>query len=274
MFFGKTNNDDSNTSQIQLDHSASLVDAISRSMAMIEFKPSGEIITANHNFLQAVGYSLEEIQGQHHRIFCEPDLAASSEYSAFWHKLNQGEFCSGLFKRVNKAGETMWLEATYNPVFDSEKNLIKIVKFAADITERVIEQTKRHSYIASLLQISHVIVCINKMDLVEYKEDVFNEIVAQYEGISSKMMIKDVRYIPISALEGDNVVHRSTKMPWYQNAPLLKILPTSMAVPFIMILGKLKKGKPDLPIVFFQKMKDKMAALCFFITRKEMKRQE
>lgn len=95
-----------------------------------------------------------------------------------------------------------------------------------DARKGVIEQTKRHSYIASLLQISHVIVCINKMDLVDYSEEVFNDIVAQYEEISSKMTIKDVRYIPISALEGDNVVHRSEKTSWYQNAPLLYTLET------------------------------------------------
>ncbi len=95
-----------------------------------------------------------------------------------------------------------------------------------DARKGVIEQTKRHSYIASLLQISHIIVCVNKMDLVEYSESVFDEIVEQYEEMSSKMMIKDVRYIPISALNGDNVVNRSENMPWYQNAPLLHTLET------------------------------------------------
>ncbi|MEN8124659.1 MAG: GTP-binding protein [Bacteroidota bacterium] len=95
-----------------------------------------------------------------------------------------------------------------------------------DARNGVIEQTKRHSYIASLLQISHIIVCVNKMDLVDYSEEVFNDIVGQYEEMSSKMMIKDVRYIPISALKGDNVVNRSEKTPWYQNAPLLHTLET------------------------------------------------
>ena len=95
-----------------------------------------------------------------------------------------------------------------------------------DARKGVIEQTKRHSFIASLLQISHIIVCVNKMDLVEYKEEVFDDIVEQYEEMSGKMMIKDVRYIPISALNGDNVVNRSDKMPWYQNAPLLHTLET------------------------------------------------
>ena len=95
-----------------------------------------------------------------------------------------------------------------------------------DARKGVIEQTKRHSYIASLLGIGHIIVCINKMDLVDYHEVVFNDIIDQYESISSKMMIKDVRYIPISALKGDNVVNRSENMPWYQNAPLLHTLET------------------------------------------------
>ena len=95
-----------------------------------------------------------------------------------------------------------------------------------DARKGVIEQTKRHSYIASLLQISHIIVCVNKMDLMEYKEEVFDDIVSQYEELSGKMMIKDVRYIPISALNGDNVVNRSENMPWYQNAPLLHTLET------------------------------------------------
>lgn len=95
-----------------------------------------------------------------------------------------------------------------------------------DARNGVIEQTKRHSYIASLLQISHVIVCVNKMDLVDYDEKVFNDIVYQYEEMSAKMMIKDVRYIPISALNGDNVVNRSENMPWFQDAPLLHTLET------------------------------------------------
>jgi len=95
-----------------------------------------------------------------------------------------------------------------------------------DARKGVIEQTKRHTFIASLLQINHVIVCVNKMDLVNYDEKVFNDIVHQFEEISSKMVFKDVRYIPISALLGDNVVNRSVKTPWYQDAPLLHTLET------------------------------------------------
>lgn len=95
-----------------------------------------------------------------------------------------------------------------------------------DARHGVIEQTKRHAFLASLLQIPHVIVCVNKMDLMDYSEDVYNDVIHQFESFSSKMLIKDVRFIPISALVGDNVVNRSEHMDWYQGAPLLHTLET------------------------------------------------
>lgn len=95
-----------------------------------------------------------------------------------------------------------------------------------DARHGVIEQTCRHSYIASLLQIPHVIVCINKMDLVNYSEDVYNRVVEQYHEFASKLDINDIRYIPMSALNGDNVVNRSENMDWYQGASLLNTLET------------------------------------------------
>ena len=95
-----------------------------------------------------------------------------------------------------------------------------------DARHGVIEQTKRHAFIASLLQIPHIIVCINKMDLVDFSEDVYNKIVAQFEEIASKMLVTDVRFIPMSALLGDNVVNKSENMPWYQGAPMLHTLET------------------------------------------------
>jgi sulfate adenylyltransferase subunit 1 len=95
-----------------------------------------------------------------------------------------------------------------------------------DARHGVIEQTKRHAFIASLLQIPHIIVCVNKMDLVNFSEDVFNRIVAEFEEISSKMLVTDVRFIPMSALLGDNVVNRSKNMDWYQGAPMLHTLET------------------------------------------------
>lgn len=95
-----------------------------------------------------------------------------------------------------------------------------------DARHGVIEQTKRHSFIASLLNIPHLVVCVNKMDLVDFAEDRFNEIITQFEEFSSKLLVKDVRFIPISALLGDNVVNRSENMDWYQGGTLLNILET------------------------------------------------
>jgi len=95
-----------------------------------------------------------------------------------------------------------------------------------DARNGVIEQTRRHAFIASLLQIPHVIVCVNKMDLVDHKEEAYTKVINQFEEFSSKMLIKDIRFIPISALNGDNVVNRSKHMDWYQGAPLLHTLET------------------------------------------------
>ncbi|MEM7084650.1 MAG: GTP-binding protein [Bacteroidota bacterium] len=93
-----------------------------------------------------------------------------------------------------------------------------------DARHGVIEQTKRHAFIASLLQIPHIIVCVNKMDLVDYSESIYNDIIAQFEEFSSKLYTKDVRFLPISALDGDNVVNRSENMTWFNGAPLLHTL--------------------------------------------------
>jgi len=95
-----------------------------------------------------------------------------------------------------------------------------------DARKGVVEQTKRHAFIASLLQIPHIIVCINKMDLVDYSEEVYNKIVTQFEDVASKMLVTDVRFIPMSALNGDNVVNKLDNMPWYQGAPMLHTLET------------------------------------------------
>lgn len=126
----------------------SMVNAISRSMAIIEFNMNGEIITANENFLAATHYALHDIQGQHHRIFCESSLSDSSEYAGFWASLNRGEFQSGRYKRVDKHGNVLWLEASYNPIFDASGHLVKVIKFAVDITARVINATETREFAA------------------------------------------------------------------------------------------------------------------------------
>jgi len=119
---------------------SSIISAIDRSMAMIEFSPSGEVLAANKNFQTVMGYRIDEIRGKHHRQFCTPADTETVEYHRFWESLNRGEFVSGRFKRVNKSGATMWLSATYNPLFNSRGRLYKIVKFATDVTEQVLHQ--------------------------------------------------------------------------------------------------------------------------------------
>lgn len=95
-----------------------------------------------------------------------------------------------------------------------------------DARHGVVEQTYRHSFIASLLQIPHIVICINKMDLVDYSKEKYDEVVEQFRHFASKLDVQDVRFIPISALLGDNVVDRSTKMPWYEGPTLMYTLET------------------------------------------------
>ncbi|SEP79418.1 methyl-accepting chemotaxis sensory transducer with Pas/Pac sensor [Solimonas aquatica] len=109
--------------------------AINKAQAVIEFTLDGQILNANENFLKTVGYTLEEVRGQHHRIFVEPGYAASNEYRAFWDKLGRGEYDAGQYKRIGKSGQTIWLEASYNPIFDAKGKPFKVVKFATDVSE-------------------------------------------------------------------------------------------------------------------------------------------
>lgn len=123
--------------KLQDAEAESKLTAIDRAMAAIEFDLNGNIVHANENFLNTMGYVKGELKGKHHRVLCEAGLVDSSEYADFWKRLNSGEFFSGQFKRIGKFGRVVWLEATYNPVFDAAGKLYKIVKYASDITERV-----------------------------------------------------------------------------------------------------------------------------------------
>ena len=111
-----------------------MVDAIMRSQAVISFTTDGEILSANDNFLSAMGYSESEVVGKHHRIFVDSNYAQSDEYKQFWQKLKSGDVHSGEFCRINKQGEEVWIQATYNPVFDDNGEVDYIIKFASDIT--------------------------------------------------------------------------------------------------------------------------------------------
>ncbi|HHQ4749585.1 TPA: methyl-accepting chemotaxis protein [Aeromonas veronii] len=120
---------------LQLLSQQAVVAALDRSLAVIEFTPAGEVIAANGNFLHTMGYTLAQVQGQHHRIFCDDQFYRDQPH--FWDELGRGQFKSGLFCRQNSHGSKVWLEATYNPILDEHRKVVKVIKFASDITERI-----------------------------------------------------------------------------------------------------------------------------------------
>ncbi|UDN22561.1 PAS domain-containing protein [Aeromonas veronii] len=113
------------------------LNALSRVMGKVEFSLEGTILDANPRFLDIVGYQLEELKGQHHRLLVDPDYAQSADYLAFWDTLRRGEFLAGEFCRLNKQGQEVWIQGSYNPVLDLNGKPSKIVKFATDITAQV-----------------------------------------------------------------------------------------------------------------------------------------
>lgn len=116
-----------------------IVGALDKSQAVIHFAMDGTIQWANDNFLTALGYSLAEIQGRHHRMFVDPAYAATPDYAAFWAKLNRGEYEASLFKRIGKGGREVWIQASYNPIIGRGGKPVKVVKFATDVTEQVLQ---------------------------------------------------------------------------------------------------------------------------------------
>ena len=141
--------------------------AISRVQAVIEFTPAGEVIAANENFLNLLGYTLSEIAGKHHAMFCDPDYVRSDSYRRFWDELAAGKPQADEFKRIGKGGREAWIQASYNPIFDMNGKVFKVVKFATDVTDRVhavnelgdaltrlsqgdLEQTLDHAFPANL----------------------------------------------------------------------------------------------------------------------------
>nr|WP_269151947.1 PAS domain-containing protein [Pseudomonas luteola] len=135
----------------------SLWSAIDRSQAVIEFNLDGTILRANQNFLDALGYRLEEIAGQHHRIFCDAEYASSMSYRQFWEKLGRGEFDAGQYKRLGKGGREVWIQATYNPIFNAEGKPYKVVKFASDVTEAVLRSTDHQGKVNAIERAQAVI---------------------------------------------------------------------------------------------------------------------
>jgi len=136
------------------------IEAISKAQAVIEFNMDGTVITANDNFLNCIGYRLDEVQGQHHRMFVDAEYKASNEYHEFWAKLNRGEYDAQEYKRIGKGGKEVWLQASYNPIFDLNGKPFKVVKYATDITARKF----------AIAEIKNLLVAMAEGDLTQYIE--------------------------------------------------------------------------------------------------------
>jgi len=132
---------DAQSVQLAARNSAILA-ALNRGMAVIEFTPDGQIVHANDNFLQTMGYRQEDIQGKHHRIFCDSTYAASADYEQLWRTLGSGQFFAGQIERLGRNGQKLYLEASYNPVLDENGKVSGVVKFATDITDKVLQVQK------------------------------------------------------------------------------------------------------------------------------------
>ncbi len=141
----------------ELNELKSLSAAFNRVQAVIEFNLDGSIVSANENFLKTLGYDLREIEGKHHRMFCEASYTSSNQYQDFWAKLNRGEFERGEFKRLAKGGREVWINASYNPVFNSEGKVYKIVKFATDVTEQKAKTSEQEGKITAISKSQAVI---------------------------------------------------------------------------------------------------------------------
>jgi methyl-accepting chemotaxis protein len=137
----------------QIRDLTAMVAAIHKVQAIIEFKLDGTVLSANENFLRAMGYTLEEIKGKHHSVFVEPEYRESEEYRNFWQRLRSGQFDAGRYKRIGKAGREVWIQASYNPIFDTAGKPYKVVKFATDVTEQVRSTISLDEASAEILQV-------------------------------------------------------------------------------------------------------------------------
>ncbi|KXF82902.1 methyl-accepting chemotaxis protein [Enterovibrio coralii] len=167
--------------KVKLDDQEAVFEALNKSMAVIEFHPDGTIIKANDNFLGAVGYTLDQIQGKHHRMFC-PDKFYQDNPN-FWGELAAGDFKGGQFERKDSMGNVLWLRATYNPVFDKAGNVVRVVKFANNITEKV---TQEHA-IREAAQVAYT-TSVKTAEIATRGSDVLGSTVATSQSISEQVV--------------------------------------------------------------------------------------
>jgi len=171
---------DVTASKIESMNKESVLTALNRSLATIEFDPKGNILTANENFLSTVGYSINQIAGQHHKMFCDDSFYADNP--SFWHDLESGQFKSGQFLRRNSYGEAVWLEATYNPIIDSSGKVVKVVKFASDITKQI----EKNEAVSQASDIAYS-TSVETAQIAKQGSELLNDSVTVSVGISEKV---------------------------------------------------------------------------------------
>ena len=145
---------DITTAKMLAANNSGQIAAIGKSQAVIEFQMDGTILTANQNFLDTVGYSLDEIKGRHHRMFVETAYQNSSEYADFWARLNRGEYQAGEYRRIGKGGKEVWIQASYNPILDLNGKPEKVIKYATDVTAQIVMREKMVKILASVWDVS------------------------------------------------------------------------------------------------------------------------
>ena len=191
---------------------ANQIAAISAAQAVIEFQLDGTIVAANDNFLKAVGYSLEEIKGKHHRMFVEPNYARSAEYVQFWEKLNRGESDAGQYQRFGKYGKEIWIQARYSSLLNAQGKPYKVVKYASDITEQIrlqesqMEQEERDRLAQAELRrkVDEILVVVNAAsngDLTKPLAVDGNDAVGELAN-GLRKMTTDLRGVIMQVVEG------------------------------------------------------------------------
>lgn len=166
---------------VQRKSQEALTEALDKALATIEFNPDGTIIKANHNFLSTVGYSLAEIVGKHHKMFCTDSFYQNNP--RFWEELSDGQFKSGKFKRITSDGSQIWLEATYNPILDNKGKVTKIVKFASNITDRI----KDNEAVSEAAQIAYE-SAVSSAQTAKTGSDILHDAIANSDAIVSQVL--------------------------------------------------------------------------------------
>jgi methyl-accepting chemotaxis protein len=182
------------------DQAAQLA-AVHKGQAVIEFSLDGKVLDANANFLHALGYTLDEIRGQHHSLFVEPQYSHSAQYRAFWDKLGRGEFDAGQYKRIGKGGREVWIQATYNPIFDLSGRPFKVVKYATDITAQIQAAQMLQTAVE---QVRDVISSAKAGDLTQRvpMEGKTGQIETLCQGINSMMETTQTIFTDVSRIMG------------------------------------------------------------------------